>query len=523
MSARKIFFFLLILFIITGFLTIGHSVYWGIFLVLTTPLIIIGLWDISQKKHAIRRNFPIVGHFRYLLESIRPEINQYFVESNSNGVPFSREGRSLVYQRAKKQLDTLPFGTQIDVYEKGYEYLAHSMYPGHFELSDLRTRIGNYDCSIINISAMSFGSLSTRAIQSLNQAAKLGKFAHNTGEGGISPYHKEGGDLIWQIGTGYFGCRTPEGQFCEKKFEKVASLDQVKMIEIKISQGAKPGHGGILPKEKLTEEIAEIRGVPMGQDVLSPPGHSAFDNSKELLEFIVKLKKLCQKPVGIKLCLGRRAEFLELCHSMLSNAITPDFIAIDGGEGGTGAAPLEFSNHLGQPGLDSLVFVDRVLTQIGLRDQLKLISSGKIISGFDVIKRLALGADAIYMARSMMLALGCIQALRCNSNACPAGVATQDPDLVVGLDVPSKAERVFNYHHETLESTAHLLGAMGISKIDQLHPGLIKKRVDLLKVISYRELIDQNAQFNFKINSETTRLGELWGMIQSGQWAKQAQ
>jgi len=462
-------------------------------LLLFGPIIIIGLVDCFQTKQAIRRNYPVLGNFRYLLESIRPEINQYFVESNSSGRPFSREERSLVYQRSKGALDTLPFGTQKDTYDVGYEWVNHSIRPIHVDPQSLRVTIGGSDCkqpysaSIFNISAMSFGSLSKNAILALSQGAKMGGFAHNTGEGGISSYHLQGGaDLIWQIGTAYFGCRDSQGNFCEETFKKNALLDNVKMIEIKISQGAKPGHGGILPGAKVTKEISIIRNVPMGRDVISPPGHSAFTTPLELVAFIKRLRDLSDgKPVGFKLCVGKRREFLAICKAMVKTGITPDFISVDGGEGGTGAAPLEFSNHIGCPNVEGLIFVHNSLVGSGLRDKIKIITNGKITSGFGLVKRISLGADLCYAARAMMLSLGCIQALKCNSNQCPTGVATQDPQLIGGLVVAQKNRRVANYHRETVKSVAEIMGAMGVAKTTDLRPWHIVRRTGSTQIQHY--------------------------------------
>lgn len=465
-------------------------------LVLFGPLILLGMADILQKRQTIRRNFPILGHFRYLFEAIRPEINQYFVESNSDGVPFSREQRSLVYQRAKKVLDTLPFGTQRDVYGVGYEWATHSLAPVSLDPASLRVTFGGKDClqpysaSVLNVSAMSYGSLSRNAILALNGGAKLGGFAHNTGEGGLSPYHLEpGGDIIWQIGTGYFGCRTPEGAFCPDRFREKARLPNVRMIEIKLSQGAKPSHGGILPAAKVTREISEIRGVPMGRDVLSPPAHSTFSTPEGLLRFVAGLRQLSGgKPVGFKLCIGKRREFMAIAKAMLSTGVRPDFITVDGGEGGTGAAPLEFSNSIGFPLRDALVFVHNVLVGMGLRREIRLIASGKTVTGFDLVTLFALGADTANAARSMMLALGCIQALRCNSNHCPTGVATQNPMLVAGLDVADKRRRVANYHHETVKSAAEIMGAIGVAHSSKMRPWHIQRRVGVAETKHYGEI-----------------------------------
>lgn len=494
---RKTFvvFFLLVVFSSIFFYIFLPQALWT--LIFTLPLVIIGLRDISQKTQAIRRNYPIVGNFRYLFEEIRPEINQYFVESNTDGRPFSREQRSIVYQRAKKQVDTIPFGTQQNVYADGHEYLTHSIYPTHVDPKLLRVTIGSdlcklpYSASIFNISAMSYGSLSKNAVLALNGGAKDGGFAHNTGEGGLSPYHLgPGGDIIWQIGTGYFGCRDLKGNFDPELFKTNASKPQVKMIELKISQGAKPGHGGILPAAKVSEEISKIRNVPMGQDVLSPPGHSAFHDADSMVLFINNLRELSEgKPIGIKLCLGYHCEFDDIIKSMLKLKLYPDYIVVDGAEGGTGAAPLEFTNYMGTPGKDALIYIVDKLKEAGLKEKIKIISTGKITTAFDIVRLLCLGADATYAARSMLLALGCIQALRCNTNHCPTGVATQDPALMKGLHIPSKRLRVTNFHNETIKVVAEMLGAMGLHSHFELNRSHLIKRVHDNDVKSYADLL----------------------------------
>lgn len=457
---------------------------------ITVPLFVLGVVDMNQKKHSIRRNFPVIGHMRYLFEMIRPEISQYFIESNTDGTPFSREERSVVYQRAKKVTDTVPFGTQRNLYEEGYEYVPHSIAPLHVDHKDLRVTVGGKDClqpysaSVFNISAMSYGSLSQNAVRALNGGAHDGNFAHNTGEGGLSPYHLEnGGDIIWQIGTGYFGCRDSKGKFNAALFSEKAQDVKVKMIEIKLSQGAKPGHGGILPKEKLTPEIARIRNVALGQDVLSPPWHSAFSTPKELCLFIKELRDLSGgKPVGIKLCIGRESEFFALCKAMIETGIRPDYISIDGGEGGTGAAPLEFSNSVGMPGLDAIIFAVNALRGFDLKKEIKIFASGKLTSAFGIIRHLCMGVDVCYAARPFLLSLGCIQALRCNTNDCPTGVATQDPELVRGLVVTDKRTRVKNFHEQTMKGVAEILGAMGVQDHKILTPEYLRRRVSQLEV-----------------------------------------
>lgn len=460
------------------------------------PLVVLGLIDLTQKRHAIRRNFPVLGRMRYLLELIRPEIFQYFVESDTEGMPFDRENRSLIYQRAKSERDTTPFGTKINVYAPGYEWVNHSLQAKELDATNMRVAIGGpdckqpYSCSLLNISAMSFGSLSQNAILAFSRGAKLGGFAHNTGEGGLSPYHLEGGgDLIWQIGTGYFSCRDEKGNFSPRKFAERAVHPNVKMIEIKLSQGAKPGHGGILPAAKVTAEISAIRGVPMGRDVLSPPVHSEFSTPIGLLEFVKQLRDLSGgKPVGFKLCVGRRREFLAICKAMVQTGITPDFITVDGGEGGTGAAPLEFSNHIGAPLIEGLIFVHNALVGYSLRSNIKILASGKVASGFAMLKRLAIGADVIMSARAMMMAIGCIQALKCNSNHCPVGVATQDEHLMAGLDPTDKSVRVASYHKQTIHSLAEMLGALGLDSAQDLRPWHLMHRVSATETRHYGEL-----------------------------------
>lgn len=433
----------------TLMLTIFWPNAWWLFIVIL-PLITLGFYDLAQRKHTIMRIYPVIGHLRYLFEYIRPEIQQYFVESDTNGQPISREFRSLVYQRAKGELDTRPFGTLFDVYRDGYEWINHSLAPKPIHEKNPRIRFGGqecllpYDASPLNISAMSFGALSQNAILALNKGAETGGFAHNTGEGGISPYHlKHGGDLIWQIGTGYFGCRSSDGGFDQQLYVEKARLDVVKMIEIKLSQGAKPGHGGILPAVKLTQEIADIRHVPMGHDVISPPAHTAFSTPLGLLEFVARLRDLSGgKPVGFKLCIGSKREFLAICKAMLETGITPDFITVDGGEGGTGAAPIELTNSVGTPLRDGLIFVHNALRGSGLRDRIRIIASGKVTTPYHMLRLMALGADTINSARAMMFALGCIQSRQCHKDTCPTGVATQNPARYKALDVDIKAKRV---------------------------------------------------------------------------------
>lgn len=467
-------------------------------LILFVPLLIIGIYDIAQKKHAIKNNFPVIGRLRYLLESFRPEIQQYFVETETEGTPINRMFRSLIYSRAKNQNDTTPFGTKSDVYRVGYECMAHSMYPKHHDEVEQNPRVlfGGKDCkqpynaSILNISAMSFGSLSKNAILALNKGAKLGCFAHNTGEGGLSPYHLEGGgDLIWQIGTGYFGCRTKDGDFCPDTFEKKSLLNNVKMIEIKLSQGAKPGHGGILPASKNTEEIAKIRDVEPHTEILSPTYHTAFNNAEGLLHFVQQLRELSGgKPIGFKLCVGSKEEFIQVCEAMKKTQILPDFITVDGGEGGTGAAPVEFTNSIGLPLREGLSFVVDSLIRYGLKDNIRVIASGRVFSAFHMIRLIALGADTVNCARAMMIALGCIQALKCNANTCPVGVATQDKSLMKGLDVNDKYVRVASFHKRTVDSYSEMIAAAGLRNGDEIQRKHILHRIGPNKMVTYEEL-----------------------------------
>lgn len=472
------------------------EVLWSLLVLL--PLILILIRDSVQRKHTVLRNFPLIGHFRYFMEMVRPEIQQYFIENNIDAFPIERELRSVVYQRAKGELQTRPFGTQRDVYRIGYEWASHSIAARAAMTEMPQIRIGGADCqqpyqsSILNISAMSFGALSSNAVRALNHGAKKGGFAHNTGEGGISSYHLEhGGDLIWQVGTGYFGCRDKTGGFDADLFEQNARRESVRMIELKLSQGAKPGHGGVLPGVKVSREIAEIRGLEPAKTVISPPGHSTFSTPIELMQFIARLRKLSGgKPVGFKFCVGRRSDVFAICKAMLETNIRPDFITVDGGEGGTGAAPLEFTNSLGMPARDAWILVHSALIGAGLRDDIKLIASGKILTGFHLIRAMALGADLCASARGMMFALGCIQSLRCNTNHCPTGITTQIPALVYGLDVTDKAERVYRFQRGTLESGLELLGAMGLQSFAELEPHHIFRRVDDLRVRHMGELYD---------------------------------
>jgi len=454
----------------------------------------VGIYDLTQKKHTILRNFPVIGHVRYLFEMISPEIHQYFIESDTDGRPIDRNHRAYIYERAKRQNETHPFGTELNVEEDNFKWLQHSIYPAPKLDKPPRVTVGGsacqhpYSASLFNISAMSFGALSKNAVMALNKAAAAGNFFHDTGEGAISPYHRQGGDLVYEVGTGYFGCRTDDGHFSPEKFKEQAAAEEVKMIEIKLSQGAKPGHGGVLPAKKNNEEIAKIRGVKPHTTVLSPPGHSAFSNARGLLEFVQQLRELSKgKPVGFKLSIGSKDEFVEICKEMVETGIKPDFITVDGAEGGTGAAPIDFSNYVGMPWEMALVFVVDTLRGFNLKDEIRIFTATKIFTAFDIFKALSLGADVCNSARGMMLALGCIQALKCDTNECPTGITTNKPGLMKGLVVEDKWKRVRNYQSETLNDFLELFAASGCSELSQLHRGLIYKQIQG-KVKTYEEL-----------------------------------
>ena len=454
-------------------------------------LAVLGSLDMLQHKRTLRRNYPILAHFRYALETIGPEIRQYFIQSDIAEVPYSRQQRALVYQRAKRANEVRPFGSLQDVYGIDYEWINHSVAPTHIDSADFRVTIGAdsaqpYSASVFNISAMSFGSLSAAAIRALNAGAKAGGFYHDTGEGSISPYHREaGGDLVWEIGSGYFGCRNDDGTFSEERFAKAACHPQVKMIEVKLSQGAKPGHGGVLPAAKVTKEISETRGVPMGQDCVSPAAHTAFSTPIGLLQFIAHLRKVSGgKPTGFKLAIGHPWEWFGIAKAMQDTGILPDFIVVDGAEGGTGAAPAEFIDHVGVPMQEALMLVHNTLVGLDLRDRIKLGAAGKVVSAFDIARTLAMGADWVNAARGYMFALGCIQSLSCHTDRCPTGVATQDPSRWRKLDVPDKATRVHEFHDNTLRALRDLLCASGLEHPDQLGPEHILRRVSPTEVRS---------------------------------------
>lgn len=471
-NQRYIIFFLVVLAALLSVVAIFLiSPWFGVAAAFLVPLSLLGFHDIFQTHHAILRNYPVIGHMRFLLESFRPEIRQYMIESDQDEVPFSRQARDLVYQRAKGVEDKRPFGTIENVYGSGYSWLTHSAAPVHLPDSDFRVHIGGKDCrqpydaSLYNISAMSFGALSGNAILALNKGAKKGGFAHDTGEGGISRYHYEGGgDLIYQVASGYFGCRDDNGSFSPEKYARIAAHPQIKMIEIKLSQGAKPGHGGMLPASKISPEIAEARGIPTGIDCISPPAHNTFSTPIELMQFVNQLRELSGgKPIGFKLCIGHRREFLCIVKAMLQTNILPDFIVIDGAEGGTGAAPVEFANRVGMPMLEGLTFVHNALRGAGLREEIRIGAAGKIISAYDIARAFALGADWCNSGRGFMFAIGCIQAQSCHTNKCPVGIATQDMLRQKALDVGNKSDRVARFHRNTMHALAEIAGAAGLT------------------------------------------------------------
>ncbi len=464
---------------------LSFGIGWWIVAAISAALVVVGLWDIGQHHTTLRRNYPLLAHFRYFFEAIRPEIRQYLVESDTDEVPYSRAQRSIVYQRAKNALDLRPFGTELDLYQPQYEWINHSLAPAKIADHNFRVPIGGKDCtqpyaaSVLNISAMSFGALSANAIRALNEGARRGGFYHDTGEGSISQYHREnGGDLCWEIGSGYFGCRNDDGSFSEERFTANAASAQVKMIEVKLSQGAKPGHGGVLPAAKVSPEIAAARGVKIGVDCVSPAAHSAFHTPEELLRFVARLRVLSGgKPTGFKLAIGHPWEWFGIAKAMLSTGLLPDFIVVDGGEGGTGAAPVEFADHVGAPLREALLLIHNTLVGIGLREQIRIGASGKITSAFDIARTLALGADWCNAARGFMFALGCIQSQNCHTDRCPTGVATQDAARQRALVVPDKADRVMNFHENTLKALKELIAASGLNHPSEIGPEHVIRRV----------------------------------------------
>ncbi len=478
---------------------------------------ILGLRDFFQPRHAILRNYPIAAHLRFLFEKIRPEMRQYFFEDDKDGLPFPRDKRAIVYQRAKGVLDKRPFGTQYDVYQPHFEWLHHSIAPKELPQNPLRIPIGGPDCtqpysaSVFNISAMSYGALSANAVRALNKGAKLGNFAHDTGEGGFSPYHREhGGDIIWEIGSGYFGCRNKDGTFSPEKFADVAASSRIKMVELKLSQGAKPGHGGVLPAAKVTREIARIRGIPLGEDCISPARHSAFSTPVEMMRFIEKMRRLSGgKPAGFKLCIGHPWEFLAIVKAMLETGITPDFIVVDGTEGGTGAAPLEFMDHLGMP----------ALVGANLRDKIRIGAGGRITSGFDMARVMALGADWCNAARGFMFAVGCIQAQQCHTGHCPTGVTSQDRSRQRAVVVSDKSVRVANFHRETVRALAELVAAAGLDHPSQLRPHHFMRRVAADRIVTFAEIYRFLEPGELLSGAADARFREAWMMAHSASFS----
>lgn len=470
---------------------------WIILAVVMTVLAAVGVYDLTQRRHSILRNYPLLGHMRFLFEALRPEIQQYFIERNFDGRPYDRDVRSLIYERAKGTAAELAFGTERDIDAPGYEYIVHSTAPIEQPSEPFRIRIGGPDCkhpydmSLLNVSAMSFGALSGNALRALNSGARKGGFAHDTGEGGLTPYHLGGADLIWEIGSGYFGTRTDDGHFDPEKFAEKAATPEVKCISIKLSQGAKPGIGGVLPAAKVSAEIAGYRGVPVGQKCVSPAAHSAFTTPRELVRFVGRLRELSDgKPIGVKLCVGSRVDILAICKAMLAENIAPDFIIVDGAEGGTAAAPLEYEDHVGLPLTDGLMTVHNALVGTGLRDRIRIGASGKVASGNDIVKRMVQGADYTNAARAMMMAVGCIQSQRCHTNHCPVGVATQDERRARALDVVDKSERVYRYQRATVEEAMRILASMGVSDPAMLSPHLLRKRMSPTDQRSYAEIFE---------------------------------
>jgi glutamate synthase domain-containing protein 2 len=470
---------------------------WVIAAALLLAFAALGVYDLLQRRHSILRNYPLLGHFRFLFETIRPELQQYFIERNTDGRPYDRNTRTAIYERAKGIKDEQAFGTEREVNEPGYEWLLHSTCPVPPENDPPRVRIGGPDCTrpyemaLLNVSAMSFGALSGAALTALNRGAAKGGFAHDTGEGGLTEYHLQGGDVVWELGTGYFGARTADGGFDAAQFADKAAHHAVKCVSLKLSQGAKPGLGGVLPGAKVTAEIARARSVPQGEICISPPGHRVFGTPRELVRFIARMRELSGgKPAGFKLCVGSRHELLAICKAIVAEGTAPDFIIIDGSEGGTGAAPAEYEDHVGTPLTEGLMMVHNALVGTGLREQIKLGASGKIATGSDVVKRLAQGADYLNAARAMMMAVGCIQSQRCHTNQCPVGVATQDPQRVRGLDIPDKSERAYRYQRATVAEAQKLIGSMGLRHPADVNPHHLVRRVNHIESHSYADLYE---------------------------------
>jgi glutamate synthase domain-containing protein 2 len=483
--------------LLTGLALLVSAGWWPLAILLLLLLILAG-YDLVQTRHSVLRNYPVLGHLRYLMESIRPELQQYFIERNYDGRPYDRDTRSVIYERAKGIHGEQAFGTEREVNAVGYEWLLHSSTPREPDKEQPRVRVGGPDCTkpydmaLLNVSAMSFGALSANALRALNAGAAKGGFAHDTGEGGLTKYHLENkGDLIWELGSGYFGARTRDGDFDAQQFADKAAQEQVRCVSLKLSQGAKPGIGGVLPAAKVTKEIADARGVPQGQKCVSPAAHRVFSTPRELVQFIARMRELAGgKPTGFKLCVGYRHEVLAICKAMLDEQITPDFIVVDGSEGGTGAAPLEYEDHVGTPLTDGLIIMHNALVGAGLRDRIRIGASGKVATGTDLIKRLVQGADYTNAARAMMMAVGCIQAQKCHTNECPVGVATQDPRRARALDVADKSERVYRYQQATVAQAQQMIASLGLAGPHELHPAMLMRRIDHIRSRSYADLYD---------------------------------
>ncbi|ALG62382.1 glutamate synthase [Citromicrobium sp. JL31] len=499
-------------------LWVHQGFFWG--LVVAAPLLLIALWDMVQIDHSLRRNYPLTARFRWLFEDLRPFLRSYIVEGPLEGRPFDRVSRSLVYARAKKDEDAHPFGTELDVYSEEYEALCHSINPNPKAPKRTRVHVGTdqcskpYDAARLNISAMSFGALGNHAIEALNMGAKIGDFYHDTGEGGLSKYHlKHGGDVVWELGSGYFGARDKDGNFDPESFRDKAQHDSVKMTEIKLSQGAKPGHGGLLPAAKVTDEIAETRQVPAHEDCLSPPGHSAFSTPREMLEFAAKMRELSGgKPVGIKLCVGMPHEVFAICKAMLDSGITLDFIVVDGGGGGTGAAPLELSDHVGLPLRIGLYYVNNALIGTGLKDKIKLAASEKVFSGSAIAMNAALGANWCNAARAFMFSLGCVQSLRCHTGTCPTGVATSSPARQRGLVIPEKAQRVANFQSKTLDSLHDIVVACGLESPDEFTPRHLRQWKNNAQMIPWSQIVHEVEPGKLLSEPDDTPFAEYWRM-----------
>jgi glutamate synthase domain-containing protein 2 len=514
--------FAIVLVLTVAFLVLGIAAsphYWWP-LVLLLPIAAVGVWDVSQRTHTIMRLYPLSAHMRWFFEWLRPYMREYLLDSDHEGKPFSHAQRRLIYRRSKNIEGVKAFGSDVDVYEPGFEWINHSIQAVEEKPKDHRVMVGGDDCSqpysasVLNISAMSFGSLSGRAIEALNMGAKAGGFYHDTGEGAISRHHlAHGGDLVWEIGTGYFGCRTKEGRFDPHAFADKAAIEQVRMIEIKLSQGAKPGKGGILPGSKVSKVIAETRGVPIGKDVISPARHSAFSTPTEMMHWLAELRSMSNgKPVGFKLCIGHRWEFLALTKAMLATGIYPDFIVIDGAEGGTGAAPAELSNHVGTPLREGLIFAVNALVGTNMRSKIRIAAAGKIFDGHTLAASLSLGADWCNSARAFMFALGCVQTKKCDTDRCPTGVATQNALREAGLVVEDKGPRVHHFHHNTVVALSQYVAAAGLASPADLRPHHLRVRVNENEVHSADRVYDFLKPGVLLDDPDSTAYDRWWAM-----------